>query len=46
MGENKLGIWSYLMVKKPPVKAGDMDLIPGLGRYPGERMATHSSMLA
>ena len=34
------------MVKKPPVKAGDMDLIPGLGRSPGERMATHSSMLA
>ena len=46
MRENKLGIWNYLVVKKPPVKAGDMDLIPGSGRSPGERMATHSSMLA
>jgi len=24
------------MVKKPPANAGEMDLIPGLGRSPGE----------
>ena len=24
------------MVKSPPAKAGDLDLIPGLGRSPGE----------
>ena len=24
------------MVKNPPANAGDMGLIPGLGRYPGE----------
>ena len=24
------------MVKKWPANAGDIDLIPGLGRYPGE----------
>ena len=26
--------------------AGDPGLIPGLGRFPGERMTTHSSILA
>ena len=26
--------------------AGDAHLIPGLGRFPGEEMATHSSTLA
>ena len=46
MGENKLGKWSHLVVKKPPTKAGDMGLIPGWGRSPGEGMTTHSSMLA
>ena len=25
------------VVKNPPAKAGDSDLIPGLGRSPGER---------
>ena len=25
------------MVKNPPAKAGDTDLIPRWGRYPGER---------
>ena len=25
------------MVKNPPANAGDPGLIPGLGRYPGER---------
>ena len=24
------------MVKNPPANAGDVGLIPGLGRYPGE----------
>ena len=37
------------MVKNPPANAGDREdtgLIPGLGRSPGEGMATHSSILA
>ena len=35
------------MVKNPPSNAGDVGLIPGLGRLPLEReMATHSSILA
>ena len=37
------------MVKNSPANAGDirdMGLIPGLGRSPGEGMATHSSILA
>ena len=34
------------LVKSLFAKAGDMGLISGLGRSPGERMATHSSILA
>ena len=34
------------MVKNPPANGGDRGLIPGLGRSPGEEMATHSSILA
>ena len=34
------------VVKNPPASAGDLGLIPGLGRSPGEGMATHSSILA
>ena len=37
------------MVENPPANAGDIrdkGLIPGLGRFAGERMATHSSILA
>ena len=34
------------VVKNPPVGAGDMGLIPGLGRSPGGGYATHSSILA
>ena len=37
------------MVKNLPANAGDIrdtDLIPGLGRSPEEKMATHSSILA
>ena len=32
--------------KESPFSAGDMGLIPGLGRSPGEWMATHPSILA
>ena len=38
-----------LAVKNLPANAGDIrnaGLIPGLGRSPGEGMATHSSILA
>ena len=37
------------MVKYPPTNAGDTrdaGSNPGLGRYPGERRGTHSSILA
>ena len=34
------------VVKNLPTRAGDLCLIPGLGRSPGEEMATHSSILA
>jgi hypothetical protein len=32
--------------KEPACNAGDLGLIPGLARSPGEGMATHSSILA
>ena len=34
------------VIKNPPANAGDMGLIPGLGRSPREEMATHCSILA
>jgi len=34
------------VVKNPPANAGDLGLISGLGRSPGEGMATHSGILA
>ena len=34
------------MVKNLPANAGDVGLIPGSGRSPGEGMTTHSSILA
>ena len=34
------------MVKNLPANEGDAGSIPGLGRSPGEGMATHSSILA
>jgi len=34
------------MVKNPPASVGDVGLIPGSGRSPGEGMATHFSILA
>ena len=33
-------------IVKNPYNAGYLGLIPGLGRYPGEGMATHSSIRA
>ena len=33
------------VVKNSPTSAGDKGLVPGLGRSPGERTATHSSIL-
>ena len=38
-----------LVVKNPLINAGnlrDADSIPGLGRYPGGRLKTHSDVLA
>ena len=34
------------VVKNSPANAGDRGLIPGSGRSPEDRMATHSSVLA
>ena len=34
------------MIKEFAYSAGDPGLIPGVGRSPGEGMATHSSILA
>ena len=34
------------LVKNSPTNVGDLDLIPGLERPPGEGTATHSSILA
>ena len=41
-----MGFPSGSVVKNLPINAGDLGLIPGLGRSPGEEMATHSSVLA
>ena len=42
----ELGFPGGSVVKNLPINAGDLGLIPGLGRSPGEEMATHSSVLA
>jgi len=43
----KAGFPGGSVVKKnPPGNAGDVALIPELGRSPGKGMATHSSTLA
>ena len=34
------------VVKNPPVNAGDLGLIPGLGRFPSPEESTHLSILA
>ena len=50
MGFSRQEYWSGLpfgsVVKNPPANAGDVGLIPGLKRFPGEGMAAHSSILA
>ena len=42
----ELGFPHGSMVKNLPANAGDIGLIPGRGRSPGEGKATHSSILA
>lgn len=32
------------MVRNPPVNAGDVGLIPGMGRFPGEENEIHSNV--
>ena len=41
-----LGFPGGVVVKNPPANAGDVDLIPGLGRFPGEGHGNHSGTLA
>ena len=44
-----MGFPGGTVVKNPPANTGDArdaSLIPGLGRSPGEEMATYSSILA
>ena len=41
-----MGFTCGSVVKNLPANAGDVGLIPGMGRSPGEGMATHSSFLA
>ena len=41
-----IGLPGGSVVKNPPANAGDMGLIPGWGRSPGEGMGTHSCILA
>ena len=49
---SKEGFSGGSVVKNLPANAGDVGLIPGLGRFPGwedsleKEMATHSSILA
>ena len=40
------GLPWWLRSKESACNAGYLDLIPGLGRSPGEGMATHSSIFA
>ena len=42
---DSLGFPGGAVVKNPPANAGDMDLIPGLGRSPGVGNGNHSSIL-
>ena len=41
----KCGLPQWLSGKESACGAGDTGLIPGSGRSPGEKMATHSSIL-
>ena len=40
-----LGFPTGSAVKNVPANVGDLDSIPGLGKSPGEEMATHASIL-
>jgi len=40
-----LGLPKWLSDKESACQAGDFDLVLGLGRSPGEKMATQSSIL-
>ena len=40
-----MGFPGSTVLKNLPADAGDSGSIPGLGRIPGEGMATHSSIL-
>ena len=42
----KRGFPGGSVIKNTPANAGDVALIPGLGRSPEKEMATHSSILA
>ena len=42
----KKGFPGSLVVKNPCANARDLGLIPGLGKFPGGVMSTHSSILA
>ena len=54
LSSNTFGFWegtiqgfpSGSVGKESAYNAGDLGSIPGSGRYPGEEMATHSSILA
>ena len=46
MCKPRQGFPGYSLVKTPPTKAGDMGLVPGLGRSSGEGNGTPSSILA
>ena len=45
-GYNIEGLPWWLSGEESTCNAGDVGLIPGAGRFPGEEMATHSSILA
>ena len=44
--EAKGASWVAQRVKNPPASAGDSGSTPGSGRFPGEGLANHSSILA
>ena len=46
MRKPRQGFPGNSLVKNPPPKAGDMGLVPGLGRSSGEGNGTPSSILA
>ena len=49
LGDSRVNMENFpdgTVVNKLPANAGDMGLIPRLGRFPEEEMATHSIILA